>query len=169
MAVSFLTPEMHDNDQNDQQSAIVKTDLTASSLFRKLPEMACHVQAWEKAYSVLKMQDHLLPLISKSHSPSLHKRQAQQLSSSRASTGPRLGPTHPAELAPPTHRQNHLGKCRIGTWEVSSAAALSWKQDSLGCCFMPQHGLLHRIQDTGGEESNPLGQASIKQVASLVS
>lgn len=82
---------------------------------------------------------------------------------------PRLGPTHPAELAPPIHRPHHLGKGRIRTCEVCFAAALSWKQNSVGCYPLPQQGLLHRIQDIGHEASNPLGQASIKQAASLVS
>lgn len=69
MAVSCLNPEMQDDDWNDQWSVIVKTDLAASSLLRKLPEMACHMQAWGKAYSMLRMQDHLFLLIGTPHSP----------------------------------------------------------------------------------------------------
>lgn len=49
------------HDRNDQQSVIVKTVLAASSLFRRLPEMACQVQAWGKAHSVLRMQDVSFP------------------------------------------------------------------------------------------------------------
>lgn len=87
------------HDRNDQQWVIVKTVLAASSLFRQLPEMACQVQAWEKAHSVLRTQDGLFPLISTPHAPapSLHKRQAQQLSKAGQAQG--QGQAPPTQLS----------------------------------------------------------------------
>lgn len=84
------------------RSVIVKTDLAASSLFRKLAEMACHVQAWGKAYSMLRMQDHLFP-IGTPHSPSPYKRQAQQLSNTGQAQGQgQAPPTQLSQPCPPT-------------------------------------------------------------------
>lgn len=106
------------------RSVIVKTGLATSSLFRKLPEMACHVQAWGKAYSILRMQDHLFPDTSRigtPHSPSPHKRQAQQLSNAGQAQGQGWAPpTQLSQPRPPTGRT---------TWK-------GWNQDLTGqlCC-----------------------------------